>query len=290
MKARSVLFVAVLGALVAGACNPAKPLPPPDTYVALGDSYTAGPLIPNQVSLDCLKSDQNYPSLVAPATGLPKFRDNSCSGATTEDMYQPHSFEDFGNPNPPQFTGLDVMTGLVTITIGGNDIGFTDIAITCMEEFVAGLGTCEEDYAPPGGPDQISERIAETAPKVDAVLDGIRALAPRAQIVLINYLPIFAEEGDPALLLCSANVPVHPDDIPYLRAKQHELNAMLEAQAAANGATFVDAYTAGLGHDSCQLPLVRWVEPLVPVPPLAAPVHPNAAGMQGTAQAVLAAI
>jgi lysophospholipase L1-like esterase len=284
VKARSVLFVAVLGALVAGACTPAKPLPPPDTYVALGDSYTAGPLIPNQVSFDCARSDHNYPNLLAPSTGLPKFRDNSCSGATTEDMYQPHSFADFGNPNPPQFTGLDVMTGLVTITIGGNDIGFTSIAEQCFMEFI--VGSCRNTFAPPGGPDEISQRIAATAPKVDAVLDGIRALAPRAAIVVINYLPIFAEDGDLALTTCPVTMPVNADDIAYLRDKQKELNGMLEAQAAANGALFVDAYSFGLGHDACQLPTVRWVEPLVPGA-VAAPIHPNADGMVAITSAIL---
>ena len=36
-------------------------------YVALGDSYTSAPLVPNQYGqpIDCARSDHNYPSLVA---------------------------------------------------------------------------------------------------------------------------------------------------------------------------------------------------------------------------------
>jgi hypothetical protein len=80
-------------------------------------------------------------------------------------------------------------------------------------------------------------------------------------------------------------MPLAPDDVPYLRAKEKELDAMLATQAAASNAVYVDTYTPSIGHDACQLPTVRWVEPLVPVNP-AAPVHPNAAGMAGMAQAV----
>ncbi len=60
----------------------------PTSYVALGDSYTAGPLIPNQQPnpLGCLKSDHNYRHLVALALQVPTFRDASYSGATTANI------------------------------------------------------------------------------------------------------------------------------------------------------------------------------------------------------------
>ena len=77
--------------------------------------------------------------------------------------------------------------------------------------------------------------------------------------------------------------------MPYLRDKEKELNAMLATQAAAAGATYVDVYTPSIGHDACQLPGVRWVEPMVPLSP-AAPVHPNALGMQGMAAVLAGAI
>jgi hypothetical protein len=61
---------------------------------------------------------------------------------------------------------------------------------------------------------------------------------------------------------------------------------MLANQAAAAGATYVDVYGPSVGHDACQLPGIRWIEPLVPLSP-AAPVHPNALGMQATAAVLL---
>ena len=78
----------------------------PQSYVALGDSYTAGPVIPVQQTdpLGCLRSDHNYPHLVAAALGVSTFRDPSCSGAETGDMTNAQDVDP--GPNPPQFAGF----------------------------------------------------------------------------------------------------------------------------------------------------------------------------------------
>jgi lysophospholipase L1-like esterase len=269
----------VLGLLLAVvAAVPAAAAP---SYVALGDSFTAGPLIPLQIPpYGCLKSDHNYAHLAAPSLGPPELRDPSCSGAETEDMWQPQNVDP--GPNPPQLDALDAETQLVTLGIGGNDIGFSEIIEHCRSDTPEG-SPCQDHYVVDGR-DEISERIQATAPKVAAVLQEIHARSPAAAVHVVNYLPIFPETGDG----CWPQIPVARADVPYLRAKQQELNQMLADQAAANGAGLVDAYTAGIGHDACQLPLVRWVEPAAPAN-AAAPFHPNLGGMQGTADALLAA-
>jgi lysophospholipase L1-like esterase len=274
----AALVVALLAAFgytpIAGAADP--------SYVALGDSYTAGPLIPVPIPpFGCLKSSNNYPHLAAPDLGQPVFRDASCSGAETKDMTQPQNVSPDG-PNPPQFASLDSKTRIVSIGIGGNDIGFTDIARNCSSATNTGT-PCQDRYVV-NGRDEISARIAETAPKVAAVLQGIHSRSRKAGVYVVNYLPIFPDSGPG----CYPQIPVTDGDVPYLRAKQKELNQMLADQAAANRATLVDAYTAGIGHDACQLPETRWVEPVVPV--AAAPLHPNLFGMQGTESALLAAV
>jgi lysophospholipase L1-like esterase len=252
------------------------------TYVALGDSYTAGPLIPNQVPpYGCLKSDHNFPNLAAPAIGLP-LRDISCSGAETEDMTAPQEVE-FDGPNPPQFSALDAGTAVVSVTIGGNDIGFSEIAESCVTANPFAT-PCQDKYNS-GGQDVIAERISETAPKVAAVLRGIRQRSPDARVFVLNYAAIFPETG----FGCWPQMPIGYGDVPYLRAKQKQLNAMIARQAAKKSATLVDWYGASVGHDACKNPLVRWVEPLVPVNP-AAPIHPNLAGMEGAARVLAAAV
>lgn len=77
--------------------------------------------------------------------------------------------------------------------------------------------------------------------------------------------------------------------MPYLRSTEQGLNAMLATQAAANGAMLVNWYNASIGHDACKSTSTRWVEPLIPGT-LAAPIHPNETGMQGGANALLAAV
>jgi lysophospholipase L1-like esterase len=252
------------------------------SYVSLGDSYVAGPLIPNPVlPLGCLKSSNNYPRLTAPQIGLP-LTDASCSGAETEDMTSPQEVDPDG-PNPPQFDSLSASTTVVSLTIGGNDIGFSEVAENCVT--LNPFSTPCRDKYNSGGKDVLAERIAETAPKVAAVLDGIEARSPTAEVFVVNYAAIFPETG----FGCWPQMPIGFGDVPYLRAKQKQLNSMLATQAAAAGATLVDWYTASIGHDACKSTLVRWVEPLVPTNP-AAPIHPNKAGMVGAAKVLAAAI
>lgn len=253
-----------------------------DNYVALGDSYAAGPLIPNQIGppLGCLRSDHNYAHLAAPSTGA-TLRDVTCSGATTEDMTEAQSTE-LGT-NPPQLDALDGETSVVSLTIGGNDIGFSDIALSCIT-FNPFATPCKDQYNS-GGKDVIAERIAATAPEVDTVLDEIAELAPNADVYVVNYAPIFPETG----YGCWPQMPIGWGDVPYLRAKQKQLNGMLATQAANNGATLVDWYKAGIGHDACKGSSTRWVEPVVPGNP-AAPIHPNLKGMQGASAALVAAL
>lgn len=251
-------------------------------YVALGDSYAAGPLIPNPVlPLGCLKSSNNYPRLAAPGIGLP-LRDATCSGATTVHMTNPQNVDPDG-PNPPQLNSVDASTTVVSLTIGGNDIGFSEVAQSCIvvNPF---SHPCLDKYNS-GGVDQLKARIDATAPKVAAVLQGIKARAPSARIFVVNYPAIFPETG----YGCWPQMPIGFQDVPYLRSTQKRLNAMLAAQAAANGATLVNWYAASIGHDACKGSSTRWVEPLVPGNS-AAPIHPNKAGMAGAGLLLDAAV
>ena len=274
--ALALLALAALALLTAAGARAAA------NYVSLGDSYAAGPLIPNQSlsPLGCLRSDHNYASDAAPTIGL-QHRDPSCSGATTVDMTNPQSVE-FG-PNPPQFNSLDAETTVVSVTIGGNDIGFSEVATSCITVNPFSH-PCLDKYKS-GGKDQLAERIAATAPKVAAVLAGIHSISPKAKIYVVNYPAIFPESG----YGCWPQMPIGFLDVPYLRSTEQGLNSMLATQAAANGATLVNWYKASIGHDACKSTSNRWVEPLIPGT-LAAPIHPNKKGMEGGAAALIAAL
>jgi hypothetical protein len=251
-------------------------------WAGLGDSYAAGPLIPNQQlnPLGCLRSDHNFAHLAAAAFGK-SLADASCSGAKTDDMTVAQDVTP--GPNPPQFNALTSTTQTVTLQIGGNDIGFTSIIQNCASATPFGH-PCRDKYVV-NGHDTLADRIAATAPKVAAVLQGIHTRSPGARVFVVNYAAILPETG----IGCWPQVPIAWADVAYLRSVAKGLNAMLAQQAAGNGASIVDDYSASIGRDACKSSSTRWVEPLIPAN-LAAPFHPNARGEAGIAAVVVAAV
>ncbi|MEU5539288.1 SGNH/GDSL hydrolase family protein [Streptomyces sp. NPDC020362] len=285
--ARGRRRIAVLGAalggcaLVAASTTPATAQPAghgrDPAYVSLGDSYTSGPFIPRQVDADCARSDHNYPSLVAAQRHATAFKDVSCSGATTNEMWKPQG------SNGPQLDALGRDTDLVTVQIGGNDVGFGSIIGTC-----ARLGAqdptgnpCERSYNALGY-DRLALTVLETAPKIDRVLHAVHARAPHARVLLVGYPDLLPDDGSG----CFPSVPFARKDFPYLRDTEKRLNLMLRLVAAWNRVEYVDTYRPTVGHDMCKAPADRWIEPLQPAAP-AAPAHPNATGEAAMAQAVL---
>ncbi|TCO65769.1 SGNH/GDSL hydrolase family protein [Actinocrispum wychmicini] len=270
-----VALVALLGLITLA--TPATAAGSRGGYVALGDSYASGPGIPDQTGTPagCARSNHNYPALLASWLRV-KLTDVSCGGAKTTDMTAPQKVT--GGVNPPQLTALTKDTQVVTLMIGGNDIGFGEILQTCGR-----LGAsdptgnpCEKHYQATGK-DELAGRVAATAPKIAAVLDGIRKRSPHAHVVVVGYLRILPQTGS-----CFPAVPFATGDGPYFDSVERLLNTMLADQARRHGAAFVNPYAFSAGHDACQAPDRKWVEGLVPTSP-SAPMHPNARGMQTVA-------
>lgn len=258
-----------------------------DRYVALGDSYTSGPLIPMQHGdpIDCGRSDHNYPSLTAPALSVATFTDVSCGSAETKDMTGPQTGLPAGGTNPPQFNALRPDTTLVTIGIGGNDAGLVGVAEECAQLGVtAPTGTACRDHYAPGGKDMVAARIEAAKPKIAAVLQGIHQRSPRARVAIVGYPDVLPKTGN-----CYPTVPLSPDDVRYIDDLIIRINTMIAGQAAVNGAEYVDTYADSMGHDVCTLPPNRWFEGLTPTEP-AYPLHPNAKGEASLAGSVIRAL
>lgn len=282
-------------ALLASALGPAAVAAPvpnagPKNMVALGDSYASGPLVPVQYEQPwgCLRSSNNYAHQLARELDL-DLTDVTCSGADTNDMWDTHGvspeeelteyggqFGYTGHPgNPPQLEALRPDTDLVTLQIGGNDIGFGSLATTCGRGAIAGPGCRQAVEA-----EKPFERITATARKIQAVLDEIHQRSPGAKVYVLGYSAIF-EIG--ATARCEA-MGVDEEDAQYLRGVQEALNSMIESVADDPGreysasTRYVDVYAPSAGHTACDLPAIRWVEPIVPLN-AAAPVHPNLGGM-----------
>ncbi|WEH42883.1 SGNH/GDSL hydrolase family protein [Streptomyces sp. AM 2-1-1] len=259
---------------------PASAAPSVGRYVALGDSYASAAGVPTQTDSACTRSDRNYPTLVKAALAPTATTDVTCGGATTVHMTTSQN-----SSAPPQFQALTADTGLVTLTVGGNDIGFADIIVRCVTLglFAPSGSPCRTSYTWTGT-DRLAETIDATAPKIAATLDGIRQRSPQARILITGYPAILPDDGSN----CPGVVSIAKGDAPWLRDTQKRLNTMIATQAAAHGAVYVDTYAKSVGHDLCKPASTRWTEPLLTT--AAAPFHPNAAGERAMADAVLGAL
>jgi lysophospholipase L1-like esterase len=252
------------------------------SYVALGDSYTAGPgvqPVDPSATFACLRSLANYPHRSARALGL-SLTDRSCSGATTADMTAAQL-----NDQPPQFASLSRSTDVVTIGIGGND----------NQLFISAIAACSVsdvlDVLDAGAPCRslfgsfFADEVDRDGATIAQALDAIHTLASGAQVFVVGYPDILPQRGR-----CYPQLPLTTGDIMYLNQLELHLDAMLEAEAAAHSAIYVDTFTPSIGHDACQSEATRWVEPLVPGTTEAVPNHPNARGEAADARALVAAL
>ncbi|MEV1067223.1 SGNH/GDSL hydrolase family protein [Streptomyces sp. NPDC050263] len=283
-----------------------EPDPPSGPYVALGDSYTAGPEIPGQTGspAGCDRSDRNYPALVARRLGLTAadFRDLSCSGATVADLTAAQPTD--RGTNPAQLSALSARTRLVTLGMGGNDIGFASLVKTCVKSGVlnfalsglkdvkdlkdlkdlkadGGDAPCKDRYVSDGA-DEVQQRIETADARLARALADVRRRAPKARVYVVGYPAILPAHTTG----CGREMGLAAGDVTYLHDKERQLNGMLRERAEKAGVDYVDTYTPSVGRDACADHRVRWIEPLVPRAP-AASVHPNERGEQGMADAVL---
>ena len=259
----------------------------PLTYVALGDSYTSGPLVlphdTTNVPQDCGQSTRNYPHLVALALRPTVFRDVSCGSATIDDFTEPQTGLPLGGTNAPQFNALDSSVDVVTVGISGNDVGFVGMALDCIRlnrnDMPCSAGK------DPNARDDFSDDLDKVRVKLVAALDQIHTLAPNAKVLVVSYPTALPDNG----VACWPYVPIEQVDMTYLVAKFKEMNAMLAAAAADGDATYVDIYTPSIGHDACKPPVLAWINGLVLVPP-SYPAHPNDLSFLNSAPVVTNAI
>lgn len=246
------------------------------SYVALGDSYTSGPKIPTQLTAagGCDRSNHNYPSDTADALGL-TLTDVSCSGATTANILGTTQDVSPGPDNPFQLSAVTSADQVVTLQVGGDDLGFTSIVENCIALTPWGptaVGANCRSYYDPKGNNTLLTDINNLSANIDSILAEIHTRAPVAKVFVVGYPDILPQNG-----ACWPSMPFETADAEYLNSIEVDLNTMLSTAATANHDTYVDTYTPSEGHNACTPESTRWVEPIVPASP-ADPVHPNANG------------
>ncbi|GAB7046545.1 SGNH family lipase [Catenuloplanes indicus JCM 9534] len=237
--ALSMAVTAVLAATPAGAAAGGF------RYVALGDSYSSGVGNPPYAEATCKRSTVAYPVLFAAEQRLRLYSSVACSGATTEAV-------------TGQLARLGRFTRQVTITVGGNDVGFgTGVAI-CLR------GTDADCLAAA----QASNTAAtEVLPgRLDALFAAIRAAAPYADVVVAGYPRFFELTG-----VCTT-APLNLTKRTVMNAGADTLNGVIAGRAATAGFAFADVRPAFDGHGVCGAD--PWIHGIVADGAL----HPNAAG------------
>jgi lysophospholipase L1-like esterase len=229
-------------------------------YVALGDSYSSGVGAPGQTGL-CLRSPNAYPGLWEAANDPKSYRSVACGGATTDSL------------RSSQLWPLTSSTELVTLTIGGNDVGFASTVISC---------TLSSDSACAATVASAMEVLRTELPaKLDATYADIRRKAPNARVVVLGYPILF----DVTRTYCG----VGGMSIPKRQAINTgavELNRLTAARAAAAGFTWSDVTDEFAGHGICAA--TPWLHGLTALPPTNS-FHPNATGYRSGYLAALTA-
>jgi lysophospholipase L1-like esterase len=269
-----VLVLALLAATGLTACDSEKvvrshaPLDEPKiaSYVAIGDSYSAGSLIPlTDVANGCFRSDHNYPTLLADDIGA-KLEDRTCSGAETK------AFDQSQYPDvPPQGTALNQETDLVTVGLGGNDANvFRTLVNRCPAlRQTDPTGAPCRDALRSGGKDVLMEQLAGTTQRLTEVLDEVHRRAPHAKVLAIGY-PQIVDAGH----VCE-ELPLAAGDYVYVEKIGRALTEAVRKAAAASGSTYVDVWKLSQGHDICSDD--PWINGATNVQSKAPRYHPFAA-------------
>ena len=268
-------------------------VPPVDTYVALGDSFQSGEgaysyLPQTDLSYDqCHRSTVSYPFLIAGQSGVPAtLVDVACSGAEIRTLVRGQ------NGEPAQYNSLSLADTLVTVGIGGNNLGFPTIMNACVKtpqgtgDFSSVKLTCRPRFDQ-GVKDAITE--LDTADPstglspLQTVYNTIRKRAPHARIVVVGYPHFFKPSGND--FGCWK---VFPSDEKWIDAKIDQFDAVLERNALSMGAEYVGGASEFDGHELCG----NGSEYLNGIVGLgnSESFHPNVAGHRRIADLVLAQV
>ncbi len=249
-------------------------------YVALGDSFASGlgltPVTGKPVA-GCAQSSGDYPHRVADSLGM-SLTDVSCSGAVTANVTDKPQKTRSGTA-PLQLPALTRKTRVVTLTIGGNDIGFFAIATDCIALSAAGpvistgRSNCRSKYVK-NGVDTLAGRISDTLLNgnasgtngLTATFAAIKKAAPQAKVFVVGYPTILPDAANTPASGCfratvtGKNVsdlsidngfPFTTIDVGYLNSIEQSLDAATRKATESAGFTYVSALAATAAHSAC---------------------------------------
>lgn len=213
--------------------------------VALGSSFAAGPGIDPIVDRAAMLSGRNYAHLLAERLGA-ELTDPTVSGATTATIVDRPQRTLRGRRFAPQVDGIRADADLVTITTGGNDLRYIGSMIRAAwagwmqaRPLIRPLGRALGRSAVPAA---AGEDVGKAADGLARVVAAARVRAPRARVVLVDYLTVVGADTIP-----SAVTPLTVSEIAALRHTVISWGAFAEA-AERTGAELVQASALSRGH------------------------------------------
>jgi lysophospholipase L1-like esterase len=236
-------------------------------YVALGDSYSAGEGLGPFFTVDsCHRSMQSSYTELLRYNGQPILKTSdfrACSGARSRQIYDFAQNTALGTQVRPGLLGPDV--GLITLTMGGNDLHFSDVLFFCFVQ-----SNCLDQrfsVAAPGSDESADivgvaplrqwgeEMLTVIQARLTAVLTRLHTDAPNARIVVVGYPQLLPSGRLPRQFnVCDAALAAFDrGERQGLAEMQQRFNATLDATATANRADFVDPTAAFSSHEVCGL-------------------------------------
>jgi lysophospholipase L1-like esterase len=220
-----------------------------ERYVALGDSYSSGTGTRTYYDSACQRSVYAYPYLLSQRRANTQLVFAACSGAKTADVLN------------NQVSSLTTGTGIVTITIGGNDAGFSSVITECAKPEWASV--CDTRVA------EAQTFIRNTLPgRLNSVYSQIKSRSPSARTIVLGYPRLFMGVD------CNGGTWFDSDDMTMLNQTADLLNSVTSGRAAAYGFTFKNPTTAFTGHAICSS--TEWLNGLSN--PAGESYHPNTLG------------
>jgi lysophospholipase L1-like esterase len=221
-------------------------------YVALGDSYSAGVGAGNYDSSSgsCSRSYSAYPALWANANAVSSFKFVACSGARTGDVLN------------SQLSALSSSTSEISITIGGNDAGFSSTMQTCV---LSGTSAClsavntAKAYATGTLPGQLANLYA-----------AIHSKSPNAHVVVLDYPHLYQVPGN-----CWFGI--SDTSRTAINGAADTLDGVIAKAAANAGFSFADVRDQFAGHEICG-DYDQWLHSTTL--PIDESYHPTADGQQ----------
>jgi hypothetical protein len=243
-----IAVTGLLAACGAGGFGSAPPSPVRQdigSYVAMGDSFTAAPGTGTTVGDDgCLRSDGDYPALLAPALGATKVDDVSCVGATTTSVTT-ETKPAKGRPAvPPQLDAVDKDTDLVTIGLGIEDRGLlSNMFNICTAQ------PCTTKASPQA----ILKDVDTMGTTLTAAVRAVQDKAPNAYVVVVGYPNLTPATGS-----CAAIGDVDQTTLDAASYLLDAINRELRSTARDTGVGYLDVARLSTGHELCSSE--PWIE------------------------------